>query len=122
ARAGAAPDQTWNEIALERDHVRRPGRLPLQRIRRHLFGPDARLCRPLAEVGDSEETESRASCRGAGQVSRGDPAEARPTNVVRMEMPALKDRNEDGELVRGIVPIDVVSRVGLRVAGSHRLG
>src|SRR4029079_3235784 len=86
ARSGAAPDQTWNEIALERDHVGRSGGLPLERIRSSLFRPDPRLRGLLAEVGDGQEAHARAARGRAGQIPGGDAAQARSADVVRVEV------------------------------------
>src|SRR6185503_6298990 len=113
ARPRAAPHQTWNEIALERDHVRRPRRLPLERLRGNLLRPDAGFGRLLTEVGDREIPQPRPAGGGAGHVGSGDAAEAGAANVVGMEVPALEDRDEDGELVGGVMAVDVVRRIRL---------
>src|SRR5881628_3553620 len=95
ARAGAAPHQTWNEIALERDHVGGPRGLTLERIGGDLFRPDSAFGRLLAEVGHGEVTQSCSARGGAGHVRRRDVAETGATHVVGVKMPAFEDRDED---------------------------
>src|SRR5207245_7790014 len=94
ARAGAAPDQTWNEIALERDHIRRPRGLALERIGRDFLRPDAGFRRLVAEVGYREVTNPRAARGRAGHVGCGDAPETGAPHVVRVEMASLEDRHE----------------------------
>src|SRR2546430_13340182 len=90
AGARAAPHQTWNEIALERDHVGGPGRLAFEGVRHDLFRSDAGLGGLLAEVGHGEVAHACAARGGTGQVRRGDAAEAGAAHVVGMEVPALE--------------------------------
>src|SRR5207249_469626 len=120
--AGPAPDESRDEVALERDHVRRTRGLPLERIRGDLFGPDSGLCGALAEIGYGEIPDARAARGSPGELRRGNATQARPPHVVRMKVPALEDRDEDRELVRRVMPVDIVRRIGLRVAGCPGLG
>src|SRR5882672_575171 len=99
ARARATPDQTWNEIALERDHVRRTRGLPLERICGDLFRPNSGFGRFLAEVSDGEVAQSRPARGGRRHVRRRDAAEAGAAHVVGMKVPALEERDQDRELV-----------------------
>ena len=75
----------------------------------------------LARAGDSQELDPVAELDGEADVERADVADALDVHGVEVDRAAEDDTGENGELVRGVDPVDVGGRIGLRVAELLRL-
>ena len=76
----------------------------------------ARLDAVLVASGDGEELDGVAELRGVTEVARGEPRDAFAVDLVRMDVRVEGEAGENRELVGGVVALDVVRRLGFRVA------
>ena len=75
----------------------------------------------LAGAGYAQELDPVAELDGEADVERADVADALDVDRVVIDRAAEHDAGEDRELVRGIDPVDVGGRVGLRITQLLRL-
>ena len=77
---------------------------------------DAGFDAVLVAAGDGEQLDRVAELGCVAEVARGEPSDALAVDLVRVDVRMEGEAGQDGELVGGVVALDVVRGLGLRIA------
>ncbi len=122
ASAGPLEEDPAAEVTLDLYGVEGAVHLGQQLLLGHQGRMHAHLHRGVLASGHGQELDGVAQLTGVAEIARRQPAYALPRNVFGPDAGVEGQAGQDGQLVGGIVPVDVVGGVRLGVAKVLGLG
>src|SRR5215475_3756891 len=121
ARAGTNQRDRRNALAIDRDRVRHTHHLRDRRRFRHHGRVHALLDALCRAYRDAKQLDAVAEVRGGAQILGRDGGNTFDMDRAFRNLRAEGEAREDGELLRGIVAIDVEGRIGFGIAETLRV-